>query len=97
MTLVSRISSSVNDKRDIGGHTTHTHTRTHTNSLPLPPAHYEELFKLCHSQYQGEGPTGMLFIYPEHVVQMVECSWELIEVIVRDSISQTESNRCGEK
>lgn len=43
------------------------------------------LFQQCHQQYQGEGPTGMLLIYPEHVVHIVEGCWELVEVVIRDS------------
>ena len=46
--------------------------------------HYEVLFQQCHQQYQGEGPTGMLLIYPEHVVHIVEGCWELVEAVIRD-------------
>ena len=53
--------------------------------LLLVAAHYEGLFQQCHQKYQGEGPTGMLFIYPEHVVHMVEGSWELLAAVIRDS------------
>ena len=37
----------------------------------------------------------MLFVYPEHVVHMVECSWELVEAILRDALTQAQSSRFG--
>ena len=93
---MSRLSPSVNDKREVGGDysLSHTHLSLSLQLFSLShPAHYEELFKGCHQLYQGEGPTGMLFVYPEHVVHMVECCWELIEAIVRDALNQEESSR----
>lgn len=55
--------------------------------------HYEQVFKQCHQKYQGQGPTGMLFVYPEHVVHMIECSWEIMEAIIRDALKQDKSSR----
>ena len=59
----------------------------------LLPAHYEALFQQCHQHYQGEGPTGMLLIYPEHVVHIMEGCWELVEAVIRDSCDMMDTSR----
>ena len=59
----------------------------------LLAAYYEALFQQCHQQYQGEGPTGMLLVYPEHVVHIMEGSWELVEAVIRDCCDSKDANR----
>ena len=59
----------------------------------LLPAHYEALFQQCHQHYQGEGPTGMLLIFPEHVVHIMEGCWELVEAVIRDSCDMMDTSR----
>ena len=34
--------------------------------------HYEQLFRACSNQYQGEGPTGILLVYPQHCLHLLE-------------------------
>ena len=65
LVIVSRLSPSIADKRDIG-------------------VHYEKLFKSCQQRYQGEGPTGLLLVYPQHCVHLVESPWEIIVQVISD-------------
>lgn len=44
--------------------------------------HYEKLFKACQSKYQGEGPTGILMVYPQHCVHLMEAPWEIVMDVV---------------
>lgn len=44
--------------------------------------HYEKLFKACQSKYQGEGPTGVLLVYPQHCVHLMEAPWEIVVDVV---------------
>lgn len=46
--------------------------------------HYEKLFKSCHSKYQGDGPTGIILIYPQHCVHLLEAPFELINAVIID-------------
>ncbi|XP_065898692.1 testis-expressed protein 47-like [Dysidea avara] len=46
--------------------------------------HYEQLFRACSSQYQGEGPTGILLVYPQHCLHLVEAPSELLMDVVKD-------------
>ena len=46
--------------------------------------HYEKLFKSCQQRYQGEGPTGLLLVYPQHCVHLVESPWEIIIQVITD-------------
>lgn len=63
--VVSRLSPSIADKRDIG-------------------LHYEKLFKSCQQRYQGEGPTGLLLVYPQHCIHLIESPWEVVCAVVND-------------
>lgn len=65
LVIISRLSPSIADKRDIG-------------------VHYEKLFKSCQQRYQGEGPTGLLLVYPQHCVHLVESPWEIIVQVIAD-------------
>eukprot|EP00731_Ephydatia_muelleri_P028476 Em0020g120a len=47
-------------------------------------AHYERLFKACRQKYQGENPSGILLIYPQHSVHVIEAPWELITAAIAD-------------
>lgn len=42
------------------------------------------MFKLCHTKYQGDGPTGILLIYPHHVVHLLEAPLELLQTVIID-------------
>ncbi|XP_046856732.1 testis-expressed protein 47-like isoform X2 [Xenia sp. Carnegie-2017] len=44
---------------------------------------YERLFKQLHSQIQGETFTGLLLIYPSHVVHIVETSTDILQEVIR--------------
>ena len=68
LVVVSRLSPSIADKRDIG-------------------VHYEKLFKACQQRYQGEGPTGLLLVYPQHCVHLIESPWEVVTEVVSDLCS----------
>ena len=46
--------------------------------------HYEKLFKSCQQRYQGEGPTGLLLVYPQHCVHIIESPWEIVTHVVSD-------------
>lgn len=63
LVAVSRLSSGIGDKRDVG-------------------LHYEKLFKACQAKYQGEGPTGILLVYPQHCVHLMEAPWEIVMDVV---------------
>lgn len=41
-------------------------------SSKLDSGYYERLFKQFHSQLQGETFTGLLLVYPSHIVHIVE-------------------------
>lgn len=49
--------------------------------------HYEKLFKACQSKYQGEGPTGILLVYPQHCVHLMEAPWEIVVDIVANLLA----------
>ena len=38
----------------------------------------------CHSKYQGDGPTGIILIYPQHCVHLLEAPFELINAVIID-------------
>jgi hypothetical protein len=46
--------------------------------------HYEKIFKNCHVKYQGDGPTGILLIYPQHTLHYLEAPIELLNAIITD-------------
>lgn len=48
------------------------------------PVHYEKVFKACSSKYQGDGPTGILLVYPQHCVHLLEAPMEIIRAILHD-------------
>ena len=50
----------------------HFSSKIPISSLYFATAHYERLFKNIQSQVQGEAVTGLLLIYPVHVVHIVE-------------------------
>jgi len=45
---------------------------------------YRKLFDSCQQCYQGEGPTGILLIYPQHCVHLVEAPWRVLQDVVCD-------------
>ncbi|XP_071509520.1 testis-expressed protein 47-like [Diadema antillarum] len=47
-------------------------------------AHYERQFKNWQNHFQGEGATGMLLVYPNHFVHLVESSSEMLMALIRD-------------
>ncbi|XP_071797872.1 testis-expressed protein 47-like isoform X2 [Asterias amurensis] len=47
-------------------------------------AHYEKKFKQWQSHFQGEGATGMLLVYPNHYVHLVESSNEMLMALIRN-------------
>jgi hypothetical protein len=64
---------------------THTLTNHHTiyhHSLHSPLGYYERLFKQLHSQIQGETFTGLLLIYPSHIVHIVEVTSYTYETLM---------------
>ena len=42
------------------------------------------MFKSCSNKYQGDGPTGVLLVYPQHCVHLLEAPAEIINTIVID-------------
>ncbi len=42
------------------------------------------MFKLCQAKYQGEGPTGILLIYPLHCLHLIEAPWEVLVEVIQD-------------
>ena len=46
--------------------------------------HYEKLFKVCQNKFQGEGPTGILLVYPQHCVHLMEASWDIVCEVVEN-------------
>ncbi|XP_028395606.1 testis-expressed protein 47-like [Dendronephthya gigantea] len=56
--------------------------------------HYERLFKHLHSQIQGETFTGLLLIYPSHIVHIVETSTNILQEVIK-SLENTENNKDG--
>ncbi len=54
-------------------------------SLSFPHiVHYEKVFQFCQSKFQGEGPTGVLLVYPQHCLHLMEGPWELINAVLAD-------------
>ena len=51
-------------------------------SSQLDSGYYERLFKQFHSQLQGETFTGLLLVYPSHIVHIVEVTIFKIYIIV---------------
>ncbi|XP_054762924.2 testis-expressed protein 47-like [Lytechinus pictus] len=71
-----------------------------TDSLPekrVLGAHYEKQFKNWQNQYQGEGATGMLLVYPHHFVHLVESSSEMLMALIRDLRDLIQSNTLVEE
>ena len=57
--------------------------------VPIPlcdlcVVHYDKLFQTCQSKFQGEGPTGMLLVFPHHCLHIMEGTWELINTVLAD-------------
>lgn len=46
--------------------------------------HYEKVFKNCHIKYQGDGPTGILLIYPQHILHYLEAPIDLLNAVISD-------------
>ncbi|XP_077980300.1 testis-expressed protein 47-like isoform X2 [Glandiceps talaboti] len=46
--------------------------------------YYDRQFKQWQNQFQGEGVTGMLLVYPNHYVHLVESSQEVLTALIRD-------------
>ena len=64
--------------------------------LPSPPPsllqdQYRKLFESCQQQYQGEGPTGILLIYPQHCVHLIEAPWRVLRDVIRN-LQEMDSN-----
>jgi len=51
--------------------------------------YYEKLFRDLQNQYQAEGVTGLLLLFPKHCIHVVESSQELILDVVRDLVAQS--------
>lgn len=47
-------------------------------------AHYERLFKELQIQVHGEAVTGLLLIYPTHVIHVVETSYNMLLKVIKD-------------
>nr|XP_002733272.1 PREDICTED: uncharacterized protein C7orf62-like isoform X1 [Saccoglossus kowalevskii] len=47
-------------------------------------SYYEKQFKYWQNQYQGEGVTGILLVYPSHYVHLIESSQEVLLALIRD-------------
>lgn len=61
---------------------------SHTHSLAV---YYEKLFKACQSKYQSEGPTGILLVYPQHSVHIMEAPWDIIVDVVANLATMNSS------
>lgn len=65
-------------------------------SLTLPFAvHYEQLFKACHFKHQGDGPTGILLVYPQHCLHLVEAPMEILTATISDLRDMNASGSVG--
>lgn len=82
LVVVSRLSSGIADKRDVGCELNFFHMWFVIKATFI--VHYEKLFKACQAKYQGEGPTGVLLVYPQHCVHLMEAPWEIVVDIVAD-------------
>lgn len=51
---------------------------------PHSTAHYERLFRSCRQRYQGDAPTGLLLVYPQHCVHLMEAPWDVLRTVVQD-------------
>ncbi|XP_044183154.1 testis-expressed protein 47-like [Acropora muricata] len=47
-------------------------------------AHYERLFKDLQAQVHGEPVTGLLMIYPHHMIHVVETSYNMLVKVMKD-------------
>lgn len=47
-------------------------------------AHYERLFKELQTQVHGEAVTGLLLIYPVHIIHVVETSYNMLLKVIED-------------
>ena len=54
--------------------------------------HYEKIFKNCHLKYQGDGPTGILLIYPQHAIHCLEAPLEFVIADLGDLVKQKYAN-----
>ncbi|KAJ8037371.1 Testis-expressed protein 47 [Holothuria leucospilota] len=55
-------------------------------------SHYEKKFKQWQNHFQGEGATGMLLVYPNHFIHLVESSTEMLSSVIRDLRDQCQSS-----
>lgn len=53
--------------------------------------HYEKVFKTCSGKYQGDGPTGILLVYPQYCVHLLEAPAEIVNAVIVD-LKELESN-----
>lgn len=74
--FAAKIKSTVTERREIGGLTSKVDFNTIVDIKLIYILYhlggYERLFKQLHSQIQGETFTGLLLIYPSHIVHIVE-------------------------
>lgn len=47
-------------------------------------AHYERFFKELQTQVHGEAVTGLLLIYPVHIIHVVETSYNILLKVIKD-------------
>ena len=52
---------------------------------------YKKLFESCQQHYQGEGPTGILLIYPQHCVHLIEAPWRVLRDVIHN-LHEMDSN-----
>lgn len=77
--IASRLSPDLVDKRDI-----QSKIKDHNYCTLIFSGHYEKIFKNCHLKYQGDGPTGILLIYPQHAIHCLEAPLELLNTVIAD-------------
>lgn len=57
----------------------------------LSQGQYKKLFESCQQHYQGEGPTGILLIYPQHCVHLIEAPWRVLRDVIHN-LHEMDSN-----
>ncbi|XP_031575253.1 testis-expressed protein 47-like [Actinia tenebrosa] len=58
-------------------------------------AHYEKLFKNSQAQIHGEAVSGLLLIYPVHIVHVLESSANVLQEVINDLAEEEEQSIGG--
>ncbi|XP_068717610.1 testis-expressed protein 47-like isoform X2 [Montipora capricornis] len=88
---VSKIRHDVSDRKEIGGckmpgrpMTEEQKRKKRERKRERQNVRYERLFKDLQAQVHGEAVTGLLLIYPLHIIHVIETSYSVLVKVIKD-------------